>query len=599
MSSIPERLTALRKEMATGQIDAYLIFGTDPHMSEYVAERWRDRAWISGFTGSAGTFVCTSEKAGLWTDSRYYVQAAGELEGSGITLFRQGEAHVPGICEWLGQELPQEAVVGADGWTISAELYRSFQQQLGVYGLELHASEDLIDRIWDERPGLPGEDIYQHDLRHAGRSRQEKLEQLQQHLQELKADYQLLSALSDIAWLFNLRGGDIKYNPLFLSYALIGKEGVHLCVDRGKLSEELSSLLEEEGIKIAPYQKVEELIQSTIRPDERVLYDPSTVSYALAEQVRWYARPVEKNDITTEMKAIKSSVEIEGIRNAMVKDGVAMVQFLYWLRHSWERGRLNEVSVGDALPQFRSRQPGFMGESFHPIVGFRDHGAVIHYSANASTAYELDGDGLLLIDSGAHYLDGTTDITRTVCLGEATAQQREDYTNVLKSHINLAMARFPQGTRGVQLETFAKYSMWNRGLNYAHGTGHGVGCFLNVHEGPQSISSRLVDAVLKPGMFNSNEPGLYRENAYGIRIENLILTGEQFETPFGRFYGFETLTLCPLEPQLIEPALLNAEQLQWVNDYHHKVYTLLSPELKAEERRWLEQQTAVISYAGS
>ncbi|MDZ7793142.1 MAG: aminopeptidase P family protein [Spirochaetia bacterium] len=595
MSSIPERLAALRKEMAAGQIEAYLIFGTDPHMSEYVAERWRDRAWISGFSGSAGTFVCTREKAGLWTDSRYYVQAAGELDGSGIALFRQGEADVPGICEWLGQELPREAVVGADGWTISAQLYRSFQQQLGVYGLELHASEDLLDRIWDGRPGLPEEDIYQHDLRYAGRSRQEKIEQLQQHLQELKADYQLLSSLSDIAWLFNLRGDDIKYNPLFLSYALIGKGGVHLCVDRGKLSEELTSLLEEEGVKIAPYKKVEELIQSTVRPDERVLYDPSTVSYALAEQVRWYARPVEKNDITTEMKAVKSSVEIEGIRNAMVKDGVAMVQFLYWLMHSWERGRLNEVSVGEALPQFRSRQPGFMGESFHPIVGFRDHGAVIHYSANESTAYELDGDGLLLIDSGAHYLDGTTDITRTVCLGEATAQQREDYTNVLKSHINLAMARFPQGTRGVQLETLAKYSMWSRGLNYTHGTGHGVGCFLNVHEGPQSISSRLIDAVLKPGMFNSNEPGLYRENAYGIRIENLILTGEQFETPFGRFYGFETLTLCPLEPRLIEPTMLSPEQLQWVNDYHHKVYTLLSPELKAEERRWLEQQTAVIS----
>lgn len=594
MSSIQERLSALRAEMNSDQVDAYLVFGTDPHMSEYVAERWRDRAWISGFTGSAGTVVCTASKAGLWTDSRYYLQAAQELEGTGIVLFRQGEADVPGICEWLGRKLPKGAVVGSYGWTISAELFRDTQQQLALYGLELRATDDLLDRIWNGRPEMPVEDVYQHDIRYAGQSRQDKINRVQQRLWNVKADYQLLSSLSDIAWLFNLRGNDIKYNPLFLSYALIGKEDVHLCVDRQKLSEELTSLLEEEGIKLAPYSAVEELLSTILRTESRVVYDPAAVSYALAFQIASSAQPVEQKDVTTRMKAVKNPTEIEGSKNALVKDGVAMVQFLYWLQHSWQHGSLNEVSVGNALPQYRSRQAGFMGESFHPIVGFRDHGALIHYSADEDSAYELDGDGLLLIDSGAHYLDGTTDITRTVALGEVTPQQREDYTTVLKGHINLASARFPQGTRGIQLDSIAKHTLWKRGLCYGHGTGHGVGCFLNVHEGPQSISSKMIDADLEPGMLNSNEPGLYREGAYGIRIENLILTIEQFETPFGRFYGFETITLCPLEPKLIDPDLLTAQQRDWVNGYHHSVCSVLSPYLNTEERRWLEEQTAPI-----
>ena len=594
MSSIQERLTALRAEMSAEQIDAYLVFGTDPHMSEYVAERWRDRVWISGFTGSAGTVVSTATAAGLWTDSRYYLQGAKELEGSGITLFRQGEADVPGICEWLGQELSKGAVVGVYGWTVSADLFKDMQQQLSVYGLELQASDDLLERIWEGRPGLPVEDVYQHDVRYAGQTRQDKLNRVQQRLWNVKADYQLLSSLSDIAWLFNLRGNDINYNPLFLSYAVVGKEEIYLCVDRQKLSEELTSLLEEEGIKLAPYQSIEELLKNSLRKENRVVYDPSAVSYALASQIASAAQPVEQKDVTTGLKAIKNSTEIDGIKNALVKDGVAMVQFLYWLQHSWQRGNLNEVSVGNALPQYRSRQSGFMGESFHPIVGFRDHGAVIHYSADESSAHELDGDGLLLIDSGAHYLDGTTDITRTVALGAVKPQQREDYTNVLKAHINLASARFPQGIRGIQLDSIAKHTLWKRGLSYGHGTGHGVGCFLNVHEGPQSISSKMIDAELEPGMVCSNEPGLYRQGAYGIRIENLILTIEQFETPFGRFFGFETVTLCPLEPKLIDPALLTEQQREWVNGYHQRVFNVLSPYLNTEERHWLEEQTTPI-----
>ncbi len=594
--AIQERIDALREEMKAARIDGYLIFGTDPHMSEYVAQRWRDRAWISGFTGSAGTVVCTGEKVGLWTDSRYYVQGAQQLKGSTIRLFRQEESDVPDMCEWLGRELPKGSVVGVYGWTISEDMFEDVRRKLAVYGVKLHASADLLENIWEDRPGLPEEDVYQHDVRYAGLSRQEKIEHLQKNLWSMRADYQLLASLSDIAWLFNLRGNDISYNPLFLSYAFIGKEEVHLCVDRQKLSEELTSLLEEDGIKIVPYQSIGDLIEKQVRSDDRVLYDPASVNYALAEILGSHARGVHTADVTRRAKAVKNSTEIEGIRNALVKDGVAMVQFLYWLKNTWERGNLNEYSVGAALPQFRSRQAGFMGESFSPIVGFRDHGAVIHYSATESSAYKLDGDGVLLVDSGAHYLDGTTDITRTVALGEVSPQQREDYTNVLKSHISLAQARFPRGTRGIQLDSIAKRPMWARGLSYTHGTGHGVGCFLNVHEGPQSISRRLVDAEIEPAMVNSNEPGLYREGAYGIRIENLILTKEEFETPFGRFYGFETITLCPLEPALIDPSLLNSEQLRWVNEYHQRVYSSLSPYLKPEERRWLEEETALIKH---
>ncbi len=591
MSLVNERVAALRAEMKSEKIDAYIIFGTDPHMSEYVAPRWRDRAWISGFTGSAGTVVITAEKAGLWTDSRYYLQGAQQLEGSEIELFRQQEPDVPGIGEWLGHALPEAAVVAANGWTISEEIFNHMEQELGVYGLKLQASEDLLDRIWDDRPAFPEEDVYQHDIRYAGVARKVKIEKVQKNLWGKKADYQLLSSLSDIAWLCNLRGNDIPYNPLFLSYALIGKEEMHLCIDRQKLSEELTSLLEEDGIKIVPYQDISELIDTVIRPGDRVIYDPASVSYALSDKIKTNARPVYSGDITRRQKAVKNSTEIEGIRNALVKDGVAMVQFLYWLQHTWERGNLNEVTVGQALPQFRSRQAGFMGESFNPIVGFRDHGAVIHYSATKDSAYRLEEEGLLLVDSGAHYLDGTTDITRTIALGDVTAQQREDYTNVLKSHINLASARFPKETRGIQLDSIAKQSMWKRGLAYSHGTGHGVGCFLNVHEGPQSISQKMIDVGIEPGMVNSNEPGIYREGAYGIRIENLVLTIEQFDTPFGTFCGFETLTLCPLEPKLIDPTLLTREQLQWVNEYNQKVFEKLSPLLKTEERSWLKEQT--------
>ncbi|MGC9312970.1 MAG: aminopeptidase P family protein [Sediminispirochaetaceae bacterium] len=593
-TEIKRRLEALREEMRREKLDAYILFGTDPHMSEYVAPRWRDREWMSGFTGSAGTVVVTADAAGLWTDSRYYLQAAKQLEGAEIELLREGIPGVRNLPEWLGEKLGTASAVGASAWTLSLSKQRMLKSELAAYGILFRSTADLLDRIWTGRPPLPSEDIYQHDLKYAGKSRSEKIGEVRSALREYRADYQFISSLSDIAWLFNLRGSDIAFNPLFISYALIGPDEVYLALQRECLSDELASLLEEEQVNLVPYDNVDSLLQDVLEKDDRLVFDPGMVNSALAENIAGICFPVERRDCTSSLKAVKSGVEIRGIRNAMVKDGVAMVQFLHWLSQNWEKGSLTELSIGDTLRQFRSRQSGFIGESFSPIVGFRDHGAVIHYSAEAGSAYRIDQPGLMLIDSGGHYLDGTTDITRTIALGQPTQQQREDYTTVLKGHIQLAAARFPGGTRGFQLDTLAKSPCWERGMQYSHGTGHGVGFFLNVHEGPQSISTRMVDVPIEAGMLCSNEPGVYREGQYGIRIENLILTTELFSTPFGRFYGFETLTLCPLEPALIESRLLGREQLNWVNEYHARVLEALSPHLKQEERLWLEEITAPI-----
>jgi Xaa-Pro aminopeptidase len=591
---IVKRLGALRGEMKKTDLDAYFVFGTDPHMSEYPAARWKDRAWISGFTGSAGTVVITAEEAGLWTDVRYFLQAEKQLAGSGIRLFRQGEEGVPSPSQWLGSKLPPSATAGADGATLSLSKQRELKGQLAKYGILFRPTGDLIDRVWEDRPALPMDDIYQHDVRYAGADRRTKIGALREALEREQWEYQFLASLADIAWLFNLRGSDIDYNPLFLSFALVGREEVYLAVGQEKISTELVSLLEEEGVSLVPYEQVGELLGGKLEKRHRVAFDPDTTNSLLASIIAERGVAVERMNLTTEMKAVKSSTELAGFRRAMVKDGVAMTQFLYWLSRVWETGNLTEISIGEALAGFRSRQDGFMGESFNSIVGFREHGAIIHYSADEESSSRIDGPGLILIDSGGHYLDGTTDITRTVALGEPDEQQREDYTIVLKAHISLAMARFPRGSRGFQLDSIAKSKLWERGMQYTHGTGHGVGFFLNVHEGPQSISARLIDVPLVPGMVCSNEPGVYREGQYGIRIENLVHVREAFSTPFGDFFDFETLTLCPLDRKLIVPQLLSIEQLEWVNEYHRRVFEVLAPRLGEEERRWLEEETLPI-----
>lgn len=586
-----ERLEALRKEMEREGCAAYIVFGSDPHMSEYTAERWNGRAWISGFTGSAGTVVITANAAGLWTDSRYYLQAENELAGSEIRLFRMGQPETPEIVPWLSGELEEGSLVGACAETMSVEQSRRFSRDLELRGLTFKALPDLLDRIWSGRPGYPEEPVFQHDVRYAGTDRDTKLARLRERMEEEKADLQIIASLDDIAWLFNMRGNDIAYNPLFLSYAFVGKESAELFASRGKFSAELLDLLEEEGITVREYEEAFEAAGG-IPPGKRVLLDPAAVNRALYDRLPNTVTVRERGNPTTEFKARKEQPEIEGIRSAMRKDGAAMVKFLYWLSHAALHGTQNEVSIAEQLREYRSMQPGFMGESFASIVSFRDHGAVVHYSPTPESAYPVEGEGLLLIDSGGHYLDGTTDITRTVAVGEPTGQQREDYTAVLKGHIQLALTTFPRGTLGVQIDACARKPLWDRGLHYGHGTGHGVGFFLNVHEGPHSISQKLRDVTIEKGMVSSNEPGLYRPGEYGIRIENLILTVPRFSTPFAEFYGFETLTLCPLERKLIEPSLLDARERDWVNAYHERVRNELSPQLEESERHWLAEQTA-------
>ena len=587
---IGEKISALREEMRREGLDAYIVFGTDPHLSEYVAPRWRDREWISGFTGSAGTVVITTDEALLWTDPRYHLQAKRELKETPFFLVKDGLPDSPVFSEVLGSRLaPGQKAAAA--LTVSVKYRRRLQNELASYEVSFITGEDLIDRIWEDRPESPRERIYQHDVSYAGRSRRDKLEELREELERKKAQLQVLSSLDDIAWLFNLRGSDIAYNPLFVAYALIGEKECRLYVGQGKISADLAALLEEDGVRLADYSQIFEDL-SKIEKGSRVLLSPGKTNCAVAASIARGCPQTEQEDVTTLRKARKNDTEIRGIREAMRKDGIAMMRFINWCINAWRRGGENELSAAAQLRAFRSEMPGFMGESFAPIVAFRDHGAVMHYCASEESAYPLEGEGLLLVDSGGHYLEGTTDITRVIPFGKVGEQQRSDYTSVLKAHIALSTMSFPRGSSGMQLDAAARKPMWDFGLDYAHGTGHGVGFFLNVHEGPQKLTYRYVPAPLEPGMVNSNEPGLYREGEYGIRIENLILTKELFTTPFGTFYGFETLTVCPYERKLIEPQMLSVKEREWIDAYHRWVNTLLSPELNETERRLLEDMTA-------
>ncbi len=590
---IDERLEALRREMEREGAEAYIIFGTDPHLSEYVAPRWRDREWLSGFSGSAGTLVVTAEDAVLFTDPRYHLQAGRELEGTPFRLVKDGLHDSPTLSSLISSMLGAEETAAASAWTISLAFRRELETELAENGIRFKTSEDLIERVWEDRPGYPNEWIYQHDVSYTGLSRKAKFSLVREALNRRGGTFQLISSLDDIAWLFNLRGNDIAYNPLFLSFAMVGAEKSLLFVNEEKISDDLASLLADDGVELRPYDELLSTV-SHLTEGSSIVLSPEKTSCAVVSAVPEGCRIIEKEDVTTFLKARKNEVECNGIREAMRKDGVAMVRFLSWLGHAWERGGEDELSIGEQLGDFRSQMPGFMGESFGSIVAFRDHGAVMHYSASPESAYRIEGPGLLLIDSGGHYLEGTTDITRVLPFGEVSEQQRSDYTAVLKAHIALASMTFPEGSNGMQIDAVARKPMWDLGLNYGHGTGHGVGFFLNVHEGPQKISYRYVKAVLEAGMVNSNEPGLYREGQYGIRLENLVLTKEAFSTPFGNFFGFETLTLCPFERELIDTRMLGGREIEWIDAYHRHVRESLSPELGETDRRWLEQKTAAL-----
>ncbi len=592
-AKIKERIAALRAQMAEKGISAFIIPATDPHMSEYVADHWKCREWISGFDGSAGTVVVTDTDARLWTDSRYFLQGALQLEGTGIRLFKEGLPETPSIPEFLIDTLPAAATVAIDGNVFSASAAADLRSRFESRGIAFATDFFPFDTIWTDRPARPEHPVFIYPSEYSGEETLAKRARILKALEQEGANALMLSALDDIAWALNIRGTDVECNPVGICYAFISEKENILFIDKEKLTSELREYCDHNQIITASYDKVSDFLKQL--PDGyTVLVDPAKLNeYLFASLSAECGKKCTTSPIAI-MKAVKNETEIKGIKNAMVKDGIALTRFFRWLEESIPTGQVTEMGIAEKLIEFRDEQPAYVGESFGTIAGFKGHGAIVHYHATPETDSTITNDGFLLIDSGAQYFDGTTDITRTVILGEPTAEQKRDFTLVLKGHINLSRQKFPQGTRGDQLDVLARQALWNLNLNYLHGTGHGIGHFLNVHEGPQSIRMNHNPVTLVPGMITSNEPGLYLTDKYGIRHENLILTVADTTGEFGPFYKFETLTLFPFDLNGIDASLLSAEEKEWLNSYHRKVYESLAPHLSADEQNWLAEKTKTI-----
>ena len=586
-STINNRIAALRAHIAQEQIQAFIIPSTDPHLSEYVAPHWQSREWISGFTGSAGTVVVTAKDAGLWTDSRYFLQAARQLEGTCITLYKEMLPETPNIPEFLSAHLQEGDCVGIDGKMFSAEEVEHLQKELKKSGIRIKSIADPIQLLWTDRPAMPLAPAFVYDTKYAGMSFTEKLPAVRQAMEAAGADSLLLSALDEIAWLLNIRGNDVHCNPVVVSYLLIEKDKVNYFVQPQKVTPELTEYFNVNGISVHPYEEIGDYLNSFNA--HSILMNPAKTNYAIYSAIRPGCLIINGASPVALLKAIRNKQEIAGIHAAMQRDGVALVKFLKWLDEAVPAGKETEISVDKKLHTFRAAQPLYMGESFDTIAGYKEHGAIVHYEATPETDVTLKSEGFLLLDSGAQYLDGTTDITRTIALGPLTEEEKTDYTLILKGHIALAMAVFPEGTRGAQLDVLARMPIWKERMNYLHGTGHGVGHFLNVHEGPQSIRMNENPVALQPGMVTSNEPCVHKAGSHGIRTENLVLTVPAGEGMFGKYLKFETLTLCPICRKGIIKELLTAEEIGWLNDYHRTVYEKLSPDLNNDEREWLKE----------
>lgn len=593
-TTISDRIAALRKEMANQQIEAYIIPSSDPHLSEYPADRWKSREWISGFTGSAGTVVVTADKAGLWTDSRYFLQAESQLENTSIELYKAGLPETPTIPEFLLQELQNGQTVGLDGQTYSVADAQALEKKLKRKEIKLDTSTDLIDRIWTDRPAIPGYPLFEMPVELSGKSVGEKLDEINNRLRKEGADCLIVGALDEIAWTFNIRGTDVTYNPVAVSYAFISEDETVLFIQPQKLTEEVVAHLQKEGVTLADYSLIRSYL-SRLPENSRVFVDRGKTNVALFDAIPANCRVVEGVSPVNHLKSIKNETEIKGFRNAVVKDGVALTRFYIWLEQQIAaRNKVTEMSASAKLTALRAEQPQYVMDSFETICGYGAHGAIVHYAATPETDAELKPESLLLIDSGAQYLDGTTDITRTIALGEPDEQMKKDFTRVLKGTISLAKCKFPAGTRGSQLDILARKALWDAGINYLHGTGHGIGHCLNVHEGPQSIRMEENLTPLKPGMIISDEPAMYRTGQYGIRTENMILVREESETEYGKFYGFDTLTLCFIDTRLVLVPMLSVRERAWLNKYHQRVYEWISPHLNEEEKEWLKNKTAEI-----
>ena len=620
--TINERLEALREVMRRERLAAFIFPSTDPHQGEYVPDHWKGREWISGFNGSAGTAVVTMNDAALWTDSRYFIAAEEQLRGTGFQLMKLKVEGTPTIAEWIGSQLSmvdsQSTEVGINGWCSSTNTVRDLIADLRkAGGLTLRTNLDPLAQIWHDRPQIPEHPVSIYPLEYAGEGYRDKIARIRKALREKHADGMLMTSLDDIAWTLNLRGSDVHCNPVFVSYLLISSKSVTLYINKVKLSPEVLDYLKAEGIGVDNYENVAKGLKDYF--EYNILLDPDEVNYALFEVVRGKGKMnsmqpteiIEDESPVKRMKTVKNEREIAGFRSAMLKDGIAMVKFLFWLDKSLIQERLrvgasagmglgevtlSELSISDKLTSLRSQQPLYHDISFDTIAAYGPHGAIVHYEPTPETDAPLQPKGLLLLDSGAQYLDGTTDITRTIPLGPLTEEEKRVYTLVLKGHIQIELAKFPSGISGTQLDVLAKQAMWREGLSYLHGTGHGVGCYLNVHEGPHQIRMEWKPAPLVAGMTVTDEPGIYLEGRFGVRIENTLLITPYRETEFGQFLQFESLTLCPIDKSPILVEMLTPEELTWLNDYHQRVFNTLSPHLDADEAAWLREACAPLTY---
>ena len=586
--SINARITAIRENLKNLHIDALIIPSSDPHQSEYLANHWKSREWASGFDGSAGTAVISQQHAGLWTDSRYFIQAEQQLSISEFQLHKIENRLSPGYVDWLCQNLSEGSSVAIDGWSISKSQEKSIRSKLNKSNIKLITHLNVISNVWTDRPKLPIAKAFILETKFAGTSAKEKIQTIRKHIFTKKAQNILISDLAEIAWVLNLRGKDIEFNPVVISYLIINSESINLYIDDLKVLD-IKSYLQELEITVRPYVLIKDDVQNL---KGKTLIDESLCNSTLYDLLN-QENIIKSSSIVTEQKCIKNQTELENFRKSMVKDGVALANAYYWLDKNIDNG-VSEYVFGEKIAEFRSQQDNYFGESFSAIVGYKGNGAIIHYRANKDSASIIKRDGMLLCDSGAQFKEGTTDITRTFCYSEPTAKQKKAYTLVLKGHINLASAKFPEGTKGVQLDILARQALWNENMNYGHGTGHGVGHFLNVHEGPQGFdsgNSARGKYPLKVGMVTSNEPGYYEEGEFGIRIENLIICNP---SDHKGFLEFETFTLYPIQTSLIDTNLLTDDEKQWLNDYHALVWEKLSPMLDEEIKNWLKPQCSPI-----
>jgi Xaa-Pro aminopeptidase len=593
MNTFSEKLSLLRAAMITKGIDYYIIPSTDPHLGEYVPDHWRIIEWLTGFSGSSATVIITESFAGLWTDSRYFLQAESQLEDSGFVMIKPSLTEPHDFINWMNNNINSGGNIALDSRIFSIDRVRRILKLANAKKSSMDLTADLISDLWTDRPSMPLSIAFDHSSVFCGKERIVKIAEVRNQMNVRGLDYQLLTSLDDIMWLLNIRGNDINYSPLLISFVIIGMKQILFFVDESKITLKLASAFDRLDIVMLPYEETAGML-SVLPPGSIITLNPLTTSSYLFDSIPEGIKIIEDVTIPTQLKAVKNSVEINNIGKAMIKDGVALTKFFYWLEQNVGSDTLSELSIGEKLNSLRSENEYYLGPSFSSIVAFKEHGALPHYSATSQSNFLIGDEGILLIDSGGQYLDGTTDITRTIAIGKPSVRQKHDYSLVLKGMINLAQAKFPEGSKGYQLDFVARKSLWENGLNYGHGTGHGVGFCLNVHEGPQSISPLFgteSKTVIQAGMLISDEPAVYREGEYGIRIENLLICFEDEETEFGKFLRFETVSLCSIDKSLIDISILDRREIEWINSYHSEVYEKLSPYLSPEEKIWLREKT--------